>query len=154
LEVNFHTLKMFCELRGGISIFPAEHSQLDVCCLLMVPNAERYRQTLRTCDELIEQFSADDYLTIANFTQANAGQMSVSEIVALLRLGGYDPDLFGCYARRLLELAPTLTATEVQSMLETFDRVWAVYFPIGEASNLAQVIGVLCYELGDIDRAL
>src|SRR5262249_26072465 len=42
LEVNFHALKMFCELRGGISIFPAEHSQLDVCCLLMVPNAERY----------------------------------------------------------------------------------------------------------------
>jgi hypothetical protein len=80
--------------------------------------------------------------------------MSAEDILAYLRLSHYDAHQFGRYLPRLIELAPGLERDERRAVIEAVDRVWALYFPLGEALDLAHAIARLLCEMDEHRRAL
>jgi len=78
----------------------------------------------------------------------------VEDILAYLRLSHHDAQQFGRYLPRLMELAPKLDRNQHRAVKDAIDRVWELYFPLGEEKDLANAIACLLYEMDDYRKAL
>lgn len=155
LSVNYHAIKEFCERNGGLAMFPvSRHSSLNVSACLMVDGAAGYLETRRAYERHVREFSPDDFFTIAHHALRGIDEMSLEEILAYLRLSRYDSRPFGWFLPRLTELAAGLDRDERRAVSDTIDRVWDLYFPLGESLDLANAISCLLYEMKDYRRAL
>jgi len=155
LSVNYHAIKMFCERRGGLALFPsALHQSLSVNACLMVPEASSHVETLRAYRRQVEDFGPDDFFAVTRHVFETIGQIRVPEIFAYLRLSHYDSHLFAKVLPRLAELAAELDRDERRAVGQVIDRVWELYFPLGEELDLANAIARLLYEMDDYRRAL
>ena len=154
-NVNFHAFGAFCEQAGGAALFPAcRHSSMSVSCLLMLRQANDYRETRRAYEQQVQDFGPDDFYTIMRHAQEHSEAMPVADILAYLRLSRYDSHQFGRFYPRLLELAPDLDGEDRRAVSEAVDHVWSLYFPLGDGLDMAYNIAVLLYMLGDYTRAL
>jgi tetratricopeptide (TPR) repeat protein len=155
LSVNYHAFKTFCEQSGGLALFPsAHHRSLDISCLLMLTNATAYVDTRHAYQGQVQDFSPDDFHTIMRHARQYIAAMSVEDILAYLRFSYYDSAQFAHYLPRLMELAPELNRDERQSVCAAVDKVWEMYFPLGEELDLAYQIACLLYNVDDYVGAL
>jgi len=128
-------------------------SYLTVGCFFLLDNAVAYSQTQHAYHHSVEDFGPDDFYTISRYARQHVVTITLEEILAYMRLSSYDSYLFAHYLPRLLELAPAWSQEEQQELLEVVEQVWASYFPLGEATDLADQIACLCYVLDDYPRA-
>ena len=155
LSVNYHAVKSYCERHGGLALFPGErHRSLNVSACLMVADAADHLETRRAYERHVQDFSPDDFYTITTHARQSIGRMSVEDILAYLRLSHYDAHQFGRYLPRLMELAPKLERDQHHAVNAAVDRVWDLYFPLGEELDLANAIALLLYEMDEYRRAL
>jgi hypothetical protein len=155
LSVNYHAIKMFCEHHGGLALFPeARHGSVDVNACLMVPDASEHGETRRAYRRHVEDFGPDDFYSITRHVSRTAGQMSAREALSYLRLACYDSHLTAFLLPVLTELVPELDRNERRGMRDALDRVWEIYFPLGEEPDLADGIARLLYAMGEYRRAL
>lgn len=155
LSVNFHALNAYCEQGGGVALFPtSRHNSLEISGLLMVGEADGYVETRRAFQRHAQDFTVDDFYTITTHAGEYIADMSLKDILAYLRLGHHDSYQFSRYSPRLKELAPELDREERQAVGDAIDKVWELYFPLGEESDLAYEAGCLLYEMDDYARAL
>ncbi len=155
LNVNYHAFKVFCEQSGGLALFPGHPYRLfNLAGLLLVDQPAQYRETQRAYQHYVREFSPDDFCTLAKEARQHSAGMSVAEILAYIRLSYYDSHQFAHYLPRLEELAPSLPFDEWQAVKTTVERVWEMYFPLGEAQDLAYQIGCLLYEMDEYALAL
>jgi tetratricopeptide (TPR) repeat protein len=80
--------------------------------------------------------------------------MSAEDILAYLRLFRHDSHQFGRYLPRLMELAGELDVGTRADVVAAIDKVWELYFPLGEDLDLANRIAGLLYAMDDYGRAL
>jgi tetratricopeptide (TPR) repeat protein len=155
LSVNYHAFKLFCEQIGGVALFPDNHHEsINVSCLLMLKSAASYVETQRAYQRHVQDFSPDDFFTIARHAGQHITEMSAADILAYLRLSYYDGAQFTHYLPRLTELTPGLSHDERQAVVDAVDKVWELYFPLGEEVDLAYQIAGLFYQMEDYARAL
>jgi hypothetical protein len=155
LSVNYHAIKEYCERSGGLAMFPdAQHHSVSVSACLIADRAADHLETRRAYARHVQDFSPDDFYTIATHARPSIGAMSVEEILAYLRLGHYDAHQFGRYLPRLMQLAPQLGRHQHRAVSDAVDRVWDLYFPLGEELDLADVMARLLYEMDDYGGAL
>jgi tetratricopeptide (TPR) repeat protein len=155
LNVNYHAFKAFCEQSGGVAFFPASrHTNIAVSGLLMVARAADYLDTRRAYQRHVQDFSPDDFYTVIEHAQLHVAEMSVTSILAHLRLSYYDSHQFACYLPRLMELASGLDDAMRRGMTDAVNKVWELYFPLGETHDLADQIASLLYEMDDYAGAL
>jgi hypothetical protein len=155
LNVNYHAVKSYCERTGGLALFPrVRHASLNVSACLFLDGATDHPETRCAYGRHVQDFSPDDFYTITRHARQTIGRMSVEDILAYLRLGHYDAHQFGRYLPRLIGLAPALDREQHRAVTEAVDRVWDLYFPLGEELDLADGIARLLYEMDDYRRAL
>lgn len=155
LSVNYHAIKMLCERRGGVALFPpGRHDSVAVSCCLMLAGARDYRETQCAYRRHVAEFGPDDYYGITLHSRQHIAQMTVRDILAYLRLSRHDAHQFARYLPRLRELAPDFTVRDRDAVLAAIARVWDRYFPIGEGLNIAGEIAALLCEMDDCERAL
>jgi len=155
LSVNYHAIKAFCERSGGLAMFPSvRHHSLNVSACLMVSGAAGHLETRRAYQRHVQDFSPDDFFTMTRHALRTIEHMSVEEILAYLRLSHHDSHQFALSAARLTELAAGLDRDERKAVIHAIDRVWELYFPLGEELDLAQAAACLLYEMDDYRRAL
>ncbi len=102
----------------------------------------------------MQEFSPEEFHTITKHARKAISEMSAEEILAYVRLSLYDSHQFARYLPRLTELAPALNARDRRNLSDTVDKVWDLYFPLGEERDLAHQIACLLYERDDYARAL
>ena len=155
LLVNYHAFQAFCEQRGGLALFPERHNaHINVGCLLLLDDAQDYQETRRAYQRCVQNFGPDDFYTIANHARQHLASMTTEDMLAYVRLSAYDSHQFARYLPRLMELAPAFTHDEREAVQDVIERVWALYFPLGEAQDLAYAIASLLYAMNDYARAL
>ncbi|MGI9304374.1 MAG: SAM-dependent methyltransferase, partial [Gammaproteobacteria bacterium] len=155
LSVNFHALSATCEQAGGLALFPEQPpNHMNVGCLLQIPEAVRHRETISAYQRHVQEFGPDDFFSITRHARQDTDAMSLRDILAYVRLGLYDAHLFACYLPRLHTLAPECTEMQRATLIEAVDRVWALYFPMGEGRDLAFELAGLLFALDDHARAL
>jgi hypothetical protein len=155
LDVNFHAFKTYCELRGGMALFPAgRHASLDIAACLVMGDAGSYRETRRAYERNVEHFGPDDFLTLARHAHLTLDAMGTREVLACLRLGRHDAHQCARYIPRLRQLAPHFSREDRAAVAAALDDVWDAYYPLGEETDLAGLIAQLLHEMHDDERAL
>ena len=89
-----------------------------------------YAEARLAYEEAIERFSPDDLFILSEGIERAAAQLSVAELVALLRLSGWDAFTLLGVSDALLERAgdadPAVQEDLRQALYETYDRHYAV----------------------------
>jgi tetratricopeptide (TPR) repeat protein len=154
-NVNYHVLKQYCIEKGGIQHFPnQQQSSLDLGCLLFLEDAQSYQETHHAYERFVQNFGPDDYFSMKKFAEVHFDEMSFRDILAILRLSGYDGKIFWQMLPRLYKLVPVLQENERWNIFLTVPRVWDTYFPLGEPADLASELGKLLMDLDYFEEAL
>jgi hypothetical protein len=155
LMVNFHALGWYARRHGGESLDGGDrHETIDVAAFLFGDPPGGHAETRLAYDEAIERFSPDDLFRFVEGIERTAEHLTVAEIVAVLRLSGWDAFTLLGVADALRDQAAKADEAVQEdlrfALFETYDR----HYSVPGEGDLPFTIGLLLYELGDYEDAL
>ncbi len=148
LNVNFHALKWYGEYQEGLSLFPLhQHHSLDLGCILIMDNAHNYLETITSYDKVVQDFGPDDYFDIKKLVEKGLGSLSFRDVMAVVKLSGYDARIFQQMLPDMYDQLEHITANDRWNLLLAIPRIWDTFFPILEEEDLAANLGDLLVQL-------
>ncbi|MEZ5007964.1 MAG: SAM-dependent methyltransferase [Chitinophagales bacterium] len=155
LWVNYHALGAFCQKNNGKVLFPAYSTFHSVVgCFMFLSDGESYCNTDAAYQHFINDFGPDDFNTIKKLAYTNIAQLSMIELIALMRLSYYDSTFFISILPWVKKAARSITFIERKRLAESLHQIWNMYFNLNESDDLAYEIGGLLYDIGYYDEAL
>ncbi len=161
LMVNYHALGLYVEQQGGWMLTPPHRPQsLQVIAALFdaQPLTPEHRGALvETCQaygEHIGEAGPDDFYTLRRFVQANAAGLDVPQMLAYLRLSGWDANNFQACYKPLIKCAETMEGPQRREVAAMAAQVWDTYFPLGEEGDMAFALGKLLCEMEHYAEAI
>ena len=153
-QVNFDAIGKYFAARGGQALMPDKHfSSLSICGFLQGGN-NAFASTSAAYRSAQRQIGPDDLFTLLAWLNSHMEEMTVAQILAMLRLTRWDPTA-------LLRVFPVLArqlgraGAERNDLREAVMRVWENRFPVTAADNaLGFHCGVILLELGYQAEAL
>lgn len=148
LPVNFHAIGRWFTRRGGEFLASScEAASLNVSAGLLGEPAGGWIETRLAFDDAVERHGPDDFFSTKQGIEASYGNLSLEQLLAWLRLSGWDHNIFlGCIAT-LLARVPEASEGQRAELAEAARRVWETYFPLREPSDLAFGLGLLALAL-------
>ena len=151
LMVNFHALGLYAQRHGGEMLHGGDrHEAIDVGALIFGPSTH----TKAAYEDAIARFGPGDLATLTRGVERAAEHLSVAEIVALLRLSGWDATtlhaVLGPLRDQAADADPATQEDLRQALFETYDR----HFAVPGDPDLPFAIGILLYELQDYEDAI
>ncbi|KAG6971239.1 hypothetical protein JG688_00004525 [Phytophthora aleatoria] len=180
--VNYHAIGVYFASRGGFALHsPQEEASLKVSAFVLPASAageseapsstmtELYGDGLdKTCekrslkfphltaafrDEIVS-FGPNDFFVMQKSTKEDAKAPSLKAVLALMKLSGWDPDVFYKFRDVLLDQSPTAAAKLKQDVMYGIPMVWKNYYALDKEKDVAFEIGRLYYGLHEYDSAL
>ena len=78
----------------------------------------------------------------------------LKSVLSLMKLSGWDPDVFYKFRNVLSNQSPTASAELKQDVKHGISLVWSNYYALDNEKDIAFEIGRLCYNLHEYDSAL
>lgn len=155
LWVNFQALSSYCKKLGGEVFFPTYSTfHLQLGCLLFLEDASKFQNTSAAYQRFVNDFGPDDYNSIKLLTYDNIADLSLMNLIALLRLSAYDSSLFLQILPRLKQVLKEVSHEERGRIAQTIQQVWRFYFDINEPKDLAISLAGIFFDLGYYEQAL
>lgn len=152
-SVNFHALHWLVAQEEGQSwSCSAAKTGFQVAAFTWEQEPLVYFSKL--CVQFEMGFGPADQFALKKGIEANLGNLSVEQLLAYLRFSCYDPKVLGRIIPHLMPLATAITKPELVQLEAAFQSVWANYYPLGEAYDLAFHMGCLLYELDSFAAAI
>jgi tetratricopeptide (TPR) repeat protein len=153
--VNFDAIGKYFEAIGGVALLPDKHfGSLSICGFLAGESGDKFPATCAIYHETQQVFGPDDLFALMAGLNAHLDEMSIPQILALLRLGWWDPIT-------LIRLFPAITrqirtvARERHDLRNAVMRTFANHYPVHPGENvIAFYCGVILLELRFYDEAL
>ncbi len=153
--VNFHALGEYCDKMGGLTFFPSSSTfNMDIACLLLLDNNEKYENTHSAFEQHINDFGPDDFNSLKKMAYFNVDKLTTKELIAFFRLSAYDSTFFINLLPRLKQVLTTISVNERTRIKETLYKIWDMYFSINEPYDLAYEMAGIFYDLGYYESAL
>jgi tetratricopeptide (TPR) repeat protein len=153
--VNFHALGLYAVQSGGEAWNGGDrHEAVDVLALAFGAAPDGHAETALAYAEAIDAFSPDDLFQLAEGAERAAGELSVAEIVALLRLSHWDAFTLLGLTEALVEKAPDADAATQEDLREALFAIADHHYAVPGDEDLPFAIGRLMYEMGDYEDAL
>jgi tetratricopeptide (TPR) repeat protein len=155
LPVDYQIIGECCRGLGGRVIHPAHrHESLNVSAFLFGGPAARFVETRQAYEEAVEEFGPDDFFTLKEGVARVYDSLSPEQLLAFLRLSGWDYKRFLECLHVFKRHLPELDESRKQELYAAARRVWDAYLPIGEEDDLAFHIGTLLLEMEFYGEAL
>ena len=155
LWVNYHALGAYCEKEGGKAYFPSFSTfHLDIACLMFLPETESYIETNLSYQKVVNDFGPDEFNSLKKMAYFNVAKLTITEIIALVRMSAYDSSFFIKLLPKLKQVFLQTTHREQKIIVQTIHEVWNMYFNINENYDLAYELGGMYYDLADYPKAL
>lgn len=146
--VNFHAIATYFTERGGAALLPEKHfSPLSICAFLQLPKEAHFAATNAAFCQAQAGVGPDDVFTLLGWLHPHMEEMSVAQILAMLRLSRWDPVA-------LMRVFPVLgkqlgsVNAERNDLRQAVMRIWENNFPVNSSENaLAFQCGVILLEL-------
>ncbi|HUQ04228.1 MAG TPA: SAM-dependent methyltransferase [Kofleriaceae bacterium] len=147
MQVNFAALGAWALAHGG-SWFHNEHhhGSLEVCA--MVLGTQPRAATIAGFERAIAQRGPDDFYALKRLLVARAAELTCHELLAYLRLSGYDAKLFLDCAPALRTHARSAHGEEQHDYVLALARVLDGYLSIGEGDAVAELVTELAALVG------
>lgn len=155
LMVNFDAIAKYFRATEGAALIPEKHdSNLHICAFLRGRPIEQFPLTRDAYQESQSHLGPDDLFVLLAWLNAHMEEMSVTQILAALRLTHWDPialiRLFPVLARQLRKVV-----AEREDVFRAVERTWANHFPVNAGENvLAFDCGVILLELRFFKEAM
>ena len=153
LMVNYHAIGRYVEEQGGTFLTtPQPHQGLHICAALfdtepVDSTTNRFPETGLAFTENICQISPDDFFVLKRFIQGNAKHLSLEQLLAYMRMSGWDAaNFWGCY-EAFMQHAATAEGALRHEIARMAESVWNIYYSLGEDRDLAFALGSLLYEI-------
>jgi tetratricopeptide (TPR) repeat protein len=153
--VNFDAIGKYFEAIGGVALLPDKHfGSLSICGFLAGKPGDQFPATQKAYRETQQAFGPDDLFALMAGLNAHLEEMSLPQILALLRLASWDPitliRLFPVIARQIRTVAG-----EWHDLRSAVIRTFANHYPVHPGENvIAFYCGVILLELRFYDDAL
>ena len=99
--------------------------------------------------EWLAEFGPEDFFLLQQMLAGEHALLSAEQVLAMLRLSGWDPRIFQkCFADLLAGLSSASSAV-LAEVHAAGSRLWQNYYAIGEEYDLAYDLGVLYYKLDE-----
>ncbi len=153
--VNYHALGQVVRRQGGQLLGgDRRHNSLNVCAYILGTPSGWAVETGQAFAAAVDQFGPDDFYTLKKGIEKLYDALTLPQLLAYLRLSGWDANiLLGCYPS-LLERTACLSESERGALAEAIGQVWDTYYPIGEERDLAFCLGMLLYGMSYYRQAL
>lgn len=148
LMVNFDALGKYFQSIGGEALVPDKNSaSLNICAFLQGRPGDQFPATNTAYREAQAAFGPDDLFTLLGWLHPHMQEMSVPQILAVLRLSRWDPvalmRLFPVLARQLRAVSG-----ERNDLRNAVLSTWANHYPVHPSENvIAFDCGVILLEL-------
>lgn len=150
-SVNYHAFARYMINSGGKVLTTSyQHHSINVVALLS--GGHDFTHTKLAYDANVERFGPDTFFVIKTHLERVLDKMELHEIIAYLRLSGYDARLFKLAMPRLSEITRSASSDQQEEFYQVLLNVWDMYYPLNE--DMAFDIGLLLYELDFYREAL
>jgi tetratricopeptide (TPR) repeat protein len=144
LTVNLHAIGAYFRKRGGSEFNTSHRSQNLAISAFVEGGPDGYHATEQAFKHVMEECGPND---IFNAVRLAPRCEDVNEFLSLVRLSGWDQDVFLSGFAPLMEPETRLTAEERIEVYRTVRQVWDQYYSFGEGRDLAFHLGVLLVAL-------
>jgi tetratricopeptide (TPR) repeat protein len=153
--VNFDAITKYFALTGGEALLPEKHStSLNICAFLQPQSAGGYPATSNAFQVVRDSFGPDDLFALLGWLNPHMEEMSIPQILAVLRLSHWDPVA-------LVRLFPVLVRQLATGMVwradlrQALKKIWSNHFAMKADDNVvAFYCGVILLELKFFEDAL
>ncbi len=145
--VNFHALAAYCSLEGGQSHLSSSSTfNVDMAALIFDPQSNHgsIRQTFK---DYVDDFGPDDLTALMKLSYRHLQEMSLPDVLSMVRLMQYDSTFFINMLGRIKQLIQQVTFNERYRLLQAMHHVWNNYFLLESQVDLAFEMGGICYDL-------
>ncbi|RQW79125.1 MAG: tetratricopeptide repeat protein [Methanothrix sp.] len=147
LMMNYHALGKYIEEQGGTFLAKSyQYSGIDVCAFLMGAHPGGWIETCHAFHDAMESFGPDDFFILKKGLDQNYAALDLSQILAFLRLSGWDSKVFyNCFPAiaEKIRIAPVDLQEEVHNAIQ---KTWDNYYPmVGDRRDVPyQMATLLC----------
>lgn len=155
LHVNYHALTRYTELTGGRSFITEQsHSSLAIAGLLLRQNASQCSALNEAFNRHIKEFGPDEFFMLKKITEKRFAQLSLNEIIALLRISCWDSKiLLGC-RHALIENYHQASRWQKRTLWQALRNVQNMHFRCDNTRDCWQAVEDLlehCDDFGDAE---
>lgn len=148
LYVNFHALIQYCKSCKGHSMFSAfSDYSMQLGCFLFTDNPGSYGNTIETHNRYVNDFGPDDFNGLKKMFYRLINEMSLRELIAIIRLGHYDSTLFIKLLPAIRTHLTKLNIVDRKRLKQILVEVEYYFFNINEPDNVSYEIGGLLYDM-------
>lgn len=153
LDVNFDAIAGWFEQRGGQALHTRfRDAGFVVGAYTLGP--EPTGELALAYEQAIERFGPDDFFTLKKRLEQSFAVLSLEEILAVVRLAGWDATIFIACADTLIAELAVAGAIAREEVRQLVHRIWELYFPIGEATDVACACAIVLYRAGYYEDCL
>jgi len=146
MMVNYHALGQYITKQGGQFLatdYP--HTNLDVCVSLL--GQQNYAETRQAYQFAIEQGGPDEFFILKKGLENYHDKLELPQILAYLRLSGWDSQLFLTCFETLRNKLGDITPRLKEQLHDAVPQIWQNYYHLGEADDVPFFLGMLLYGL-------
>src|SRR6185369_11256658 len=146
MMVNYHAIAQYFQNSGGQALHTSHrHSHINICAFLLGRQPDTFTETRQAYSEAIEQGGPDDFYTLKKGIDKHYEDLSLEQLIALLRLSGWDPKIFLDSFPAMLDRVESASELVRQELYRGIRRVWDNYYHIGEERDIAFCMAMLLY---------
>jgi len=149
MMINFDTFKRYFEAEGGRWLdTPFQPNDIAVQVGVFGEPENDHHQTAMTFADTIGSYSADDYHSLKVVLHDNYDQMTIQQMLSVIRMGRWDSVLFEECFPHLMEKVQNTTDEIRMDVRLTMRKIWEHYYFIGEDRDIPFMIGVILNNIG------
>ncbi|CAM9189028.1 unnamed protein product [Discosporangium mesarthrocarpum] len=177
--VNYHAIGAYFTSRGGYALHnPQEEASLKVSAFVLTGDGEAdvnanvsdwtgdviERMDLERSKHFphlaaafktnVEQFGPNDFFVMQKCMKEDTATPTLKSVVALLKLGDWDPDVFYKFRDTILNQVSTAVLKLRKDLCRGIPRVWENYYMLDKDKDVAFEIGRFYYGIREYQNAL
>jgi tetratricopeptide (TPR) repeat protein len=153
LMVNLHAFGWWARRRGGEMLDGGDrHTTIAVAAVLVGEGG--HPETRQAYEDAIEHFGPDDLMTLTEGLERAAPQLNAAELVAVLRLTGWDSFTLLGISDALIAAIPAADVPTREDLRDALSEIYERHYPVPGEGDLPFALGLLLYELEDYEEAL
>ncbi len=155
LMVNYHAMGKYVEYLGGTWLAsPHRHTSININGFLFSTPEVPCAQTHRAYSDQIVIGGPDDFFALKKGLDNQYETLSITEILAYLRLSHWDFNIFLSCFPALIEKLEDVPESLYPDIFFAVQQIWANYYPIQEQKDLPFLLSMVLYGLEYYPEAL
>ena len=155
MMVNYHAIEQFVRNMHGLALHTGhDHQSLNISAFLLGRHPAAYPETQQAYREAIDAFGPDDFFVLKEGVQKNYDDLSIVQLLAFLRLTGWDADIFFACCQSLLGQLKEATVEEQKALADMTHKIWQTYYPLGEIEDVPFQLGMVLYTISRYEEAM